>query len=86
MIQLIRLIKKIGNYKNLNIKIKKNSKYESKILRLSSLKAIKKINYKTKLNLKETIKLTIEWYKNYFLNKNIIFNYTQKQIINYFNK
>ncbi len=86
VIQLIRLIKKIGNYKNLNIKIKKNSKYESKILRLSSLKAIKKINYKTKLNLKETIKLTIEWYKNYFLNKNIIFNYTQKQIINYFNK
>lgn len=85
VIQLIKLIKKIGNFKNLNIKIKKNSKYESKILRLSNLKAAKKINYKTKLNLKETVKLTIEWYKNYFLNKKIIFKYTQKQISDYFN-
>ena len=86
VIQLIKLIKKTGNFKNLNIKVKKNLKYESKILRLSNLKAAKKINYKTKLSLRETVKLTIEWYKNYFLNKNVIFKYTQKQIADYFNK
>ena len=85
VIKLIKLIKKTGNFKNLNIKIKKNLKYESKILRLSNLKAAKKINFKTNLNLKESVKLTIGWYKNYFLNKNLIFKYTQKQITDYFN-
>ena len=85
VIKLIKLIKKTGNFKNLNVKIKKNLKYESKILRLSNLKAAKKINFKTNLNLKESVKLTIGWYKNYFLNKNLIFKYTQKQITDYFN-
>ena len=83
---LIKLIKKNDKFKNLNIKIIKGTKYESKILRLSNNKAIKKINYKTKLNLKETTNLTMEWYKYFISNKSKTFKYTQNQIINYFNK
>jgi len=70
---LIKLLKKIDRFKNLNIKIKKGIKYESKILLLSNNKAIKKIKYKTKLNLKETARLTMDWYNNYFLYKTKIF-------------
>ena len=85
VIKLIDLIKKIGSYKKLRIILKKNSQYESSILRLSSLAAKRKINYKPKLNLKNTIKLTINWYDNYYKKKDV-YNYSLNQLKNYFNK
>ena len=50
-----------------------------------TIDTLSKFKIKTNLNLKESVKLTIGWYKNYFLNKNLIFKYTQKQITDYFN-
>tara|TARA_B100001057_G_scaffold441444_1_gene476067 strand:+ start:52 stop:1107 length:1056 start_codon:yes stop_codon:yes gene_type:complete len=85
VINLIKLIKKIGNYKGFKFIIKKNSKYESSILRLSSLNAKRRINYKPKLDLKKSLKLTIDWYKNYY-NKKDIYSYSLKQLKNYFSK
>ena len=41
VVKLINLIKKIGNYNNLKVQFKKNSFYETKILKLSSNKARK---------------------------------------------
>ena len=82
VIQLTNLIKKIGGYKKFKIKRKKISQYESFILKLSSLNAKKKINYKPKLNLENSIKLTCEWY-NAFYNKKDMFNFTIKQIESY---
>ena len=85
VIKLISLIKKIGSYKKLKIIVKKNPQHESSILRLSSLTAKRKINYKPKLNLQNTIKLTIDWYDTYFKKKDI-YNYSLKQLKTYFNK
>jgi CDP-glucose 4,6-dehydratase len=82
VIQLTNLIKNIGGYKKFKIKYKKISQYESFILKLSSLSAKKKINYKPKLNLRNSIKLTCEWY-NAFYNKKNMFNFTIKQIDSY---
>ena len=83
---LINLIKKIGNFKRLKIKSKKNLFYETKILRLSSNKAKKQINYIPKLSLKESIRLTVDWYKSYFKNRKKILKFTQLQIQSYFKK
>ena len=85
VIKLIDLIKKIGGYKKFKTIVKKNSQYESSILRLSSLNAKRKINYKPKLNLENTIKLTIDWYDTYYKKKDI-YNYSLKQLKNYFKK
>jgi len=84
--QLINLIKKIGNFKKLKIKFKKKLFYETKILRLSSNKAKKQINYIPKLSLKESIRLTVDWYKSYFKNRKKILKFTQLQIQSYFKK
>ena len=84
VIKLIDLIKIIGSYKKLKIIFKKNSKYESTILRLSSLNAKRIINYKPKLNLENTIKLTIDWYDTYYKKKDV-YNYSLKQLKKYFN-
>ena len=86
VVKLINLIKKIGNYNNLKVQFKKNSFYETKILKLSSNKARKQLNYIPKLTLKETISLTIDWYKSFFQNRKQILKFTQIQIQSYFKK
>ena len=85
VIKLIDLIKKIGSYKKFKIILKKNPQYESSILRLSSLSAKRKLKYKPKLNLENTIKLTIDWYDTYYKKKDV-YNYSLNQLKNYFNK
>ncbi len=44
---------------------------ESKLLKLNSLKAKKKLNWKCILSFAETIYLVAEWYKEFYTNKNI---------------
>ena len=54
--------------------------YESKYLSLNINKAKKELNWEPRLNLEDTINLTVNWYKNFFNeNKNIEF-YTKRQI------
>lgn len=81
--ELINNIKKLGNYKNLKFFLKKNSKYESSILKLSSINAKKQIRYHPMLNLKKSIKLTLQWYDNFYKKKDI-FNFTMDQIKNFY--
>ena len=84
--KLISLIKKIENYNNLKITFKKNSFYETKILKLSSNKARKQLNYIPKLTLRDSVSLTIDWYRNFFQNRKQILKFTQNQIQSYFKK
>jgi CDP-glucose 4,6-dehydratase len=58
--------------------------HESKILMLNSNKSKKILNWKTKYNLEQSIKLTTLWFKAFIENKNIL-KLTQEQIRNYFN-
>ena len=58
--------------------------HESKILMLNSNKSKKILNWKTKYNLEQSVKLTTLWFKAFIENKNIL-KLTQDQIRNYFN-
>lgn len=57
---------------------------EASLLRLNSKKAFKILGWKTVLNFEETIKLTAEWYKNFYSLKSKVI--TLEQIKNYFAK
>ena len=57
---------------------------EKKILRLSSKSIMKNINWRPKLKINQTIKLTYDWYANFFKNKKMIYKFTEKQIKFYF--
>ena len=70
----VKVIKKINSSKNY---------LESKILMLNSDKSKKILNWQTKYNLEQTIKLTSFWFKEFFAKKNIL-KLTQNQITNYF--
>ena len=72
----------LKNWKRDNIKLKiknKNIYHESKYLSLDITKAKKELNWQPRLDLEETVKLTVEWYKKYFQNTNIQ-NFTRDQI------
>ena len=70
----VRVIKKVNNSTNYQ---------ESKILMLNSNKSKKILNWQTKYNLQQSIRLTSFWFKGFFEKKNIL-KLTQNQIINYF--
>ena len=83
--KVIDVIKKLKTFESsINWKTKKtNSFFESKLLKLNSSKAEKKLNWSNKLLFKETLKMTLEWYKTYFKNRNKIAHFTVNQIKNY---
>jgi CDP-glucose 4,6-dehydratase len=58
---------------------------ESKILMLNSDKSKKILNWQTKYNLEQSIKLTTLWFKEFLAKKNVM-KVTQNQILNYFIK
>ena len=65
------LISEWGDTKN-KIIVKKNKKFhESHLLSLNINKAKKELNWQPRLTLNETIKFTVDWYKSYFLNKEV---------------
>lgn len=69
-------------------KSKHNSKnvHEAKILKLDSNKALKLLDWKTVYSIKESIKETIDWYRN-FANRNSKMNdFSTHQIENYVNR
>jgi CDP-glucose 4,6-dehydratase len=70
----VRVIKKVNSL---------NTYHESKILMLNSDKSKKILNWQTKYNLEQSIKLTSFWFKEFFAKKNIL-KVTQNQIIKYF--
>ena len=72
----------LSNWKKTNFKFKINDKknyHESKFLSLNIEKAKKELNWEPRLNLIETFKLTVDWYKHYFENKKIE-QFTNQQI------
>lgn len=80
VIDVVRYVNKIKNI-NYSITKKKNKKYESKNLGLNINKVSKKLKWKSKLSLFDSIKLTVDWY----LSKDKK-NITLKQINEYLEK
>jgi len=70
VINVLKEIKK--NYPKARWNIKRSKKFfESKLLKLNSNKAIKKLNWRCKLTFVDNIKLVSDWYVKYNLKKNI---------------
>jgi CDP-glucose 4,6-dehydratase len=67
-------------------KIYKNSRSfkESKLLKLNSLKSKKILSWKNTWNMKESIKETASWYKNFIENRKNLYLFTNNQIRRYF--
>ena len=85
VIQLVNLMKK--NWSSVKWKIKKNNKNkESKLLKLNSTKAKKKLNWKPLLSFNEGVKLTADWYKMFYSRDYKTFELSKNQILNYENK
>ena len=62
---------------------------ETKVLVLDTSKAKKVLKWKTRLKVKDALKLTIEWYRSFYekkLKKNSIEDLTDNQILNYHKK
>lgn len=61
----------------------KDAFYESGLLKLNCDKALHLLNWQAVLNFSETVKLTTEWYMNFYKNPEIISTLTNSQIIEY---
>jgi CDP-glucose 4,6-dehydratase len=61
-----------------------NVPHEANLLRLDCSKAVHYLGWKPKMNAKEAIKFTIEWYKNFSLNPKNVLKITLDQTRNYF--
>lgn len=87
-ITVIDFIKKIKKkWPNISWKIKKKNKfYESTLLQLDSTKAKKILKWKASLNLDETIKFVVDWYRCFYLNRNQIFEVSKSQIMKFMEK
>lgn len=57
--------------------------HEAKLLKLDISKVIFELNWKPKLNSRDAIKLTMEWYKKFDKDQGDIKNFTKMQIINF---
>ena len=79
--QLLKIFKRKINF---DIKIKKEKKYEAKLLILNSNKIYNLAGWKSKLSFIQTIYLTIDWYISYYKDKNKIYAFSINQIKKYF--
>ncbi len=79
VIDVVKAIK--HRWGNAKWKIYNKEKFpENKLLQLNSNKAKNKLNWRCKLNLKNTIIYTTDWYKEYYTNKKNIYDYSIMQI------
>jgi len=84
--KVIDVVKYIKKFENFNYSLRKNKKLkETKVLKLNSNKAKKKLKWVPKLNLSESIKKTIEW--NRLMNEGLSAkDICEKQFLMYINK
>jgi CDP-glucose 4,6-dehydratase len=62
-----------------------NQPHEAGLLKLDISKAADHINWKPKMNARETVHYTIDWYKQFNKNKNEVSKFTSNQIKSYIN-
>ena len=80
--KILELINKLLP-KKIKSKVIKSLNIEKKILNLNSKKLFNKLGIKNKLNIFESINLTVKWYSNHFKKKD--YNFSKKQLIEYLN-
>ena len=82
---VLSIVKELGkNWKGASWIVKKDKNLkESNLLQLNSTKAKKLINWECKLNLKQATKFTIQWYKEFYNNREKILDLSIRQIQNF---
>ena len=74
------------NYQKINYqKINKKEFSEEKVLKLQNKFSKKNLNWYPKLNFSNSLMLTLDWYYEFYRNKKNIFEFTNKQVSNFFN-
>jgi CDP-glucose 4,6-dehydratase len=63
-----------------------NQPHEAGLLKLDISKAIHSLSWKPKMNSKEAVSYTMDWYKQFFSQRNSIADFTSSQILNYLSK
>lgn len=71
-----------GSYK---IEQDLNQLHEAGLLKLDISKAIKELNWKPKLEAGSAVEMTMDWYREFKHNKDSIDQFTDRQILKYFN-
>ena len=88
--KVIFLLKKIKKYwPNFKWKVKRSKKdvFESKLLKLNSDKAKRKLNWQSKMNIDQSAKLVADWYSFFYKKKTQkLYKFSESQINSYINK
>jgi CDP-glucose 4,6-dehydratase len=72
-----------GEYKVENIE---GQPHEAGLLKLDISKAITELKWQPKMNAQKAVSMTMDWYSEFTLNKNMILNFTTKQIKEFLNE
>lgn len=72
-----------GSYKILELL---NQPHEASLLKLEISKAINELKWKPKMNSKQAVVYSMDWYKEFFSKPKSIVDFTSNQIVNYFSK
>ena len=84
VLELVRKIVEIwGDGEIIELEKNLNDIHEARFLKLDSSKARKLLNWRSVFSTDEAIRKTVEWYRNYYKNKDSIVNYTLRQIQEY---
>ena len=62
---------------------RKEKLYESKLLQLNCDKSFFNLRWQSCLDFKQTVEYTVNWYKNFFENKDSIKDFSENQILRY---
>lgn len=82
---VIQLVKKMSNYWNKVLwRVRKKKKFhEANLLKLNCKKAHRILKWKSLLSFNETIKMTTEWYREFYMKKKNMLKISIQQINNY---
>jgi CDP-glucose 4,6-dehydratase len=84
---VLELVKQMGNYwdqvKWEDVSDSVNGPYESGLLKLNCDKALHDLKWQAVMSFEDTVKLTAEWFQNYYQNADQIAEVTKKQIAIY---
>ena len=79
VIEILKIAK--FNWPEIKWSINLNKKFkENQLLNLNSDKALRDLNWSPKLTTTQSVKLTVDWYKEYLIKKNNLYYKTVKQI------
>lgn len=82
VLSVVKSSQKVWNDISYQVKQNQNDFHESNLLVLDNSKATELLQWDPKLDIQESIKYTIDWYKEYFINKRDLMDFQINQYLN----